>query len=367
MVRSASRKLIQKEQSEVANACKTNPKKFWKFVRSRSNQQPKGVADISVVDECGNEKLLTDDLQKANAFVEYFSSVFTQEPMSNFDKLDQLVPINHMDAIIMTEKQIENELTKLKTDKSPGPDDIHPRILKELCPQITNALKIIFDVSLATGQLPDEWKSSTVSVIYKKGKKSVVSNYRPISLTCIACKIMESLIKNDVMHYLLTNKLISVKQFGFVKGRSTNIQLLKLFDQWTNCLENGGQVDVIYTDFEKAFDKVPHKRLLSKLISLGLNVEVIEWIKEFICYRKHRVRINEKFSHWKTVESGIPQGSVLGPLLFVLYINNLPSACDKGADTFLFADDAKLYKHITAKIDSLALQDSCQRDRKSVV
>ena len=163
------------------------------------------------------------------------------------------------------------------------------------------------------------------------------------------------------MNFLVANKLLSSKQYGFIPGRSTELQLLTVLDHWTKCLELGGQVDVIYTDFEKAFDRVPHQRLLCKLGSYGVEMSVVKWIENFLCFRQFQVRVNGTLSQPKDVISGIPQGSVLGPLLFVVYINDLPDVCGDESDILLFADDAKLYKHIQSPMDSFILyNDSCK-------
>ena len=216
--------------------------------------------------------------------------------------------------------------------------------------------RLIFECSFRNKQLPENWKSANISAIFKKGKRSEVGNYRPISLTSIVCKIMESIIRDKIMDYFMTNELFSNKQFGFIKGRSTTLQLLKVLDSWTEYLESGGQIDVIYTDLEKAFDKVPHKRLISKLRSYKINEDVIAWIQAFLENRKQRVHINGKYSQWASVLSGIPQGSILGPLLFIIYINDLVEACNNGSTIFLYADDAKIFKHILTETDKIALQ-----------
>jgi hypothetical protein len=254
---------------------------------------------------------------------------------------------------------VQEKLSNLRIDKSPGPDNIHPRVLKELQDQLAEPIAKLYNLSLKTGKLPEEWRQSTITSIHKKGSKSSVTNYRPIALTSIICKSMESIIRDHIMDHFTRNKLFSNKQFGFIKGRSTVLQLLNVLDAWTASLDNGGNIDAIYTDFEKAFDKVPHKRLLSKLQAYGITDEIVAWIKDFLCNRNQRVRVNGKFSTWHKVLSGIPQGSVLGPLLFIIYINDLVALCEKNANIFLFADDAKLFKHVSCPSDQVSLQQAC--------
>jgi hypothetical protein len=357
IVRRESRKAIQIEQRIVAQSVKKNPKKFWKYVKSKTTSVI-GVGNIKQTSADGEDTWLMYDQDKSNAFAEYFSKVYTIE---STDEYRPLPPIqDKMPIYKFTINDVYQKLSKLKIDKSPGPDMFHPRVLQEISSQIAEAFKLMYDLSLNNGKLPEDWISSNVSVIYKKGSRADVSNYRPISLTCIACKVLESLLRDHIMSFFVTNNLFTPRQFGFIKGRSTVLQQLQLMDIWTKALENGGQIDIVYTDFEKAFDKVPHKRLLSKLISYGFNDQIIKWIEGFLCHRKHQVNIKGKCSKWMTIPSGIPQGSVLGPLLFVIYINDLPDTCTNLGDLFLFADDAKIYKYIQTKNDCNCLMDCCQ-------
>ena len=159
------------------------------------------------------------------------------------------------------------------------------------------------------------------------------------------------------MAHLLGNGLISNTQYGFIAGRSTSLQLLHMLDRWTEYLEYGGQIDVMYSDFEKAFDKVPHARLLSKLYSYGISNTVIKWIQDFLTGRRYRVRVKLSYSLWSWVTSGIPQGSVLGPLLFLIFINDLIECCAAHSEIYLFADDAKLFQHILNDSDRQSLQE----------
>ena len=193
-----------------------------------------------------------------------------------------------MEDFIISKDMVLNKLQNLKINKSPGYDNIHPIILYELQVKMSGPLTYLFNLSLSKRILPSDWKLSIVTALFKKGSKSLVNSYRPVSLTSIVCKILESIIVDKIMDYLTSNNLISNKQYGFIKGRSTSIQLLNLLDKWTKHLDNNREgVDIIYTDFEKAFDKVPHKRLLFKLKKYGIHNTVINWIQPYLSNRKH--------------------------------------------------------------------------------
>jgi hypothetical protein len=358
-IRSETRKIQKCEQSEVAKTCKSNPKMFWNYIRSKSNMVT-SIGDIKVKNN-DQDIIITDDDKKAQTFCDYFSSVLTQESSTNIPDVIAKNCIYKNSSVLFSESIIFDKLNKLNTAKSPGPDAIHPRILYELREHIAYPLKLLFEESYKQKKLPLDWRSANITALFKKGSRSDVSNYRPVSLTSIVCKVMESIIRDNIIKHFSENNFFSKKQFGFIKGRSTVSQLLKMLDQWTEQLENGGHIDVVYTDFEKAFDKVPHKRLLNKLASYGIDSDTIEWIKAFLCFRKQRVKLNGKFSEWNLVLSGIPQGSILGPLLFIIFINDLPEFCENSTDIYLFADDAKICKHIYSQSDQQLLQHSVDK------
>ena len=178
---------------------------------------------------------------------------------------------------------------------------------------------IISKSSIENKELPLGWKHANVSAIYKKGTKTHPLNYRPVSLTSIVCKILESIIRDHSIHHMKENKLFSNKQFGFIGRRSTTLQLIHVLDMWTEILDQGGTLDAIYCDFMKAFDKVPHNRLAHKIKNYGITGNILKWIESFLSNRTQCVVLNEAKSKMAPVTSGIPKGSVLGPILFVIY------------------------------------------------
>ena len=207
----------------------------------------------------------------------------------------------------------------------------------ELAVPISSLLNRCFD----QGKLPQDWKTANVSCIFKKGIKTEPGNYRPVSLTCVLCKLAESYVKQAIYTFLEERDIFTDSQHGFRKARSCVTQLIQVTEALSNSLDNGEDVDLIYLDFQKAFDKVPHLRLLNKLKGFGISGKIHNFITDFLTDRKQRVVVNGSPSTWSSVKSGIPQGSILGPLLFILFINDLPDGMLN--DCKMFADDTKLY------------------------
>ena len=262
---------------------------------------------------------------------------------------------NDICDVIVNVQKVKELLKSVNTSKSTGPDEIHPRFLKELADHLAYPITILFNNSLSEGSLPPIWKSANVSCLFKSGDKKSASNYRPISITPVTCRLLERLIRNAVMSHCIDNNIFSDSQYSFRNQQVCTLQLLKVLDDWTKAIDNGLPVDTLYLDLQKAFDSVPHQRLILKLERLGITGNLLRWIKNFLSERKQRVVLNGISSDWTDVISGVPQGSVLGPILFILYVNDLPDKVKSYCKTF--ADDTKLYKEIDNLKDYEDLQD----------
>ena len=347
MIRQAKRKY----EKDIAKKSNSNPKAFWSHVRSKLKTK-NGVAPL--LENSGDkDSIQFDDKAKAEILQKQFSSVFTREPVGDIPMLEKRTDSNIFN-IEITKEMVKMEINDLNVNKSCGPDEIHPRLLMELVDYILEPITLLLNKSMELGQIPKDWKQANVSPIFKKGARNKAVNYRPISLTSIVCKLMESFVKNKIMKHIIDNELLSQKQYGFIIGRSTITQLLMYLNNCIELIVTGGVVDVIYLDFAKAFDTVPHRRLLGKLKAYGVTGNIFNWIKGFLNERSQVVKVNGEESTIAPVLSGIPQGSVLGPLLFVIYINDLPEAIS--SPVFLFADDTKILRQISSRKDSLELQ-----------
>ena len=285
-------------KKNIAKQAKSNQKSFWAYAQSKLKTRA-GIPDLAKTDDKNKTTFTSSDEEKANVLQDFFSSVFTQEPpvdLPYFKTRDFQEKLTNSDINC---DMVKKKLLKLKSNKSSGPDFIHPKVLHDTAEAMALPLMIIFRTSIKTKSLRKDWKIANISAIFKKGNKNYPNNYHPVSLTAIVCKILESIIRDYMVNHMKVNNLFSDKQFGFIGGRSTMLQLLKVIDIWTEILDQEGSLDAIYCDFMKAFDKVPHKRLLHKVKNYGIDGNIFGWTTDFLNNRKQEVHIN----HTKSTSS----------------------------------------------------------------
>ena len=334
----------------VAKQAKTNPKALFNYISSKTKPK-EAISDLEKPDGT----LTENDDEKSQVLCDFFSSVFVKENVDNIPSFEREVE-NSLSDLTVSDGDMLNILKSLNVNKSPGPDGVHPKLLKELCNELCHPLKLLFDKSMNEGRLPKCWKEAEVRPIFKKGKKSAPGNYRPVSLTAVVCKVFEKFIRNALCKHFIDNNLLSEEQFGFCQGRSCTTQLLVTLNEWMQSLDKKVPLDAAYLDFRKAFDSVPHKRLLTKLKGYGVTGKVLDWVQDFLSNRNQFVCINGKSSNKAPVTSGVPQGSVLGPTLFIYFINDLPEVARSLVK--IFADDTKAYCSIRTETDHITLQDT---------
>src|SRR6218665_2030398 len=307
----ANRVAIKNFEQKLSRNVEEDSKGFYNYVRSKQKRKERAGP---LKRDVGNEEVIVDDEDAAEVLNTYFSSVFTLEDLGNIPEPNQtcLASGNGLTQIIFTKENVVEQLKTLKTDKGPGIDDLHPKFLHEVREEIGEALALIFNKSMQTGDVPQEWRDALIVPLFKKGSRSDPCNYRPVSLTSVVCKVMERIVKDNVVEHLNEFNVIKGSQHGFTRGRSCLTNLLEFFDEVYERIDEGKPVDVIYLDFAKAFDKVPHKRLAKKLQACGIRGQALTWIQSWLSGRRQKVGISDKHSSWRTVLSGVPQGSVLG-------------------------------------------------------
>lgn len=291
--------------------------------------------------------------QIAELFNSYFASVFTTSSEDLCPSTFHPIPGPVLEHLEIPTDAVLTSLKQLDVNKASGPDGIPARLIKETAEQIAPSLARLFNKSLEHATIPEDWKLANVVPVYKKGKKELVENYRPISLLAIISKVFERCVLAGLKDHLF--HLINRVQHGFIPGRSCVSQQTTVLDYIDSQLDNGKQTDVIYLDMSKAFDKVDHTLLLTKLSHFNIGGRLHDWFRSYLAERRQRITILGSTSKKLPVTSGVPQGSILGPMLFLLFVNDLPDVVNSSSIA-CYADDTKIYKRIDSISDSTDLQ-----------
>lgn len=361
-LRTLSKQLIRRDYTDFVNGMEVeilnNNKTFWNYVSSKKKTQ----TSIPGIVHYG-DRVASTGQDICNSFADFFKSVYVPTTVSS-------CPVSfYPDRPIKINNNIILDLiNRLELKKGAGPDRIPPIFIKSCKENLVYPLRIIYESSLKNGIFPEKWKISHIIPIFKSGQKNDVANYRPISKICIFAKIFEKIIYTDIMSTVKT--VIIDQQHGFFPGRSLETNLMCYSQNICSLMDRGVQVDSVYTDFSKAFDKINHKRLIERLAEVGVCQGLLRWVWSYISNRSQIVSVNGFQSNTFSVSSGVPQGSHLGPLFFIIYINDI-AKCFHHTMFLLYADDLKIYRPIRELDDCLKIQADLNRlseycDRNSV-
>jgi len=322
---------------------------FYKYVkRLKGNKE-----NIPAIKDC-NGRIITDAIEKDNTFNSYYSTLFSSE-----GNIIHMQGENTDDPFTADIKTIRRRIKAIGKNKSLGPDRVSGEILKLGGEAMIPYLARLLDITMINGTLPGDWKSATVIPIHNGGDRSLVTNYRPVSLTSVDCKQMEHAIASYIRQVWDKNDWLYEGQHGFRPGYLCESQVIAVCQDIADSLDNGDKIDAITVDFSKVIDLVPHGRLLTKITNSGVDSRVVVWIMEFFLGRTQRVRVGRQLSAEVRVTSGLPQGSVLGPLMFLAYVNDIWRNMESTIK--LLADDCVIYGKIINNADMKKLQKELDR------
>jgi hypothetical protein len=325
-------------------------RQFYNFLRRKLTEVGSTIPTLSMA----GHPWASSALEKAECLADQFSAVFTDDDGSipQFEKRTDA----NLTRFNVVPSDVLPLLLALPDKMTRTPDNLPPCVIRRLADLLCYPITLIFQRSVDSGEVPSPWRSAYVNPIFKSGDKSLPINYRPISLTSSVGKVLEKLVQKQIMDHLLANDLLSARQHGFLKHRSTATLLAETLQKWaTQAAHRGSRV--VMLDFAKAFDAVSHKKLAVKLQAYGISGYALSWILGFLSDRVHCVLVEGEMSSQRRVRSGVVQGSVVGPLLFSIFVNDLPECVGGDVQCDLFADDAKVH----APADSQFLQGSLDR------
>ena len=345
---------LDRKESSAVEKIRSNPKFFFSYAKQFKNTK----SSINML--LNNDEVVTDTKDMADILQAQFTSVFS-DPNSEHIKPPDFPPVVPSKPFADTDFNISDEdiitaISEIKSNSAAGPDGIPAILLKNCSTQLCLPIKLIWTESMLSGIVPSFYKNSNITPLFKKGDRAKPSNYRPVSLTSHIIKIYERILRKVVVSYLESNQILCHNQHGFRSGRSCLTQMLSHFDDVLSGLTNNLDTDAIYLDYAKAFDKVDHNLLLKKLKLYGFCDSLVNWIESFLTNRSQKVVLNGVLSQVSKIISGVPQGTVLGPVLFILFINDM-GTCVKHSKVRFFADDTRISKQISGEADVLLLQE----------
>lgn len=336
-IRESKKNYFEKVESLLTSETSSS-KLFWKTSKQvlKLGKNSSCIPTLTM-----NGEYAEDDVQKADMLNDYFSSqTLINDQNKQLPHLDTCTN-NKLNSIIISSQDVRDILDNLDINKACGPPHFNPRLLREGAPILANPLSLVFNRSLQQGYFPPPWKDGYLTPIHKKDDKSLPSNYRPISLLDPIGKTMERCIHKYAFNYISANQILTPFQSGFIPGDSTTYQLLHTYHTFCEAVDSGKEIRVVFCDISKAFDRVWHKGLLYKLSRIGFSEQIIKWFSSYLSNRRQCVVLCGTTSAWAPVHAGVPQGSILGPLLFLIFINDIVK--DIYCSIRLFADDTSLY------------------------